>query len=516
MLRQVFTMERGEEEGHAPPERPRTQRTPLNILAGAVVVLSSGYLLLFWLLDALPFQDLPNHLARATIEADLLLNDGRRFGSMFAVDLRLWPYVGGDVALAAFVAAFGPDVAGRLWVIAVAASLPLSLAVYLRTTGHSAYGVLLSVPLSLYLTTDWAFLSGLHHYRLGLAFVVLALAGGQAWLRSGSVRAYVAWAVLLVVSYLLHLSALVLGAVGAAGIALVSLVMRTTTWRRVVAGTLPWWCSPSGKRATPAGRATGDWGWGGLRKVARLVSPYYRYDWPPTRRCSCCSWPSACSCSCAERCSIGPALRDRRGAGAGVPRHLRGAAVRERPRVLHRQPRVAARRGLRAGRVARGGGARSAPERAHGRAHPRARGGQPGGDSAPLIRHNAVMRRYRSVAAEIPAGARVLPVATAPPVGHVDLYLHAGAFATLEAGAMTPYLFSGGPHRFFRYLAPPKGVVDEFWYQGGTALDSVTRSAIVDQFDYLLVKKPYDPGRLPLPTEEVGGSEVVALLKIIR
>ncbi|WP_242343895.1 hypothetical protein [Anaeromyxobacter terrae] len=517
MLRRVFTVERGEVEWRASPERPRSQRTLLEVLAVAVALLSAGYLLLLWSLDALPIQDLPNHLARATVEADLLFHDGRRFGSMFAVDLELWPFVGGDLALAGLVAVFGSDVAGRLWLMAVAASLPLSLAAYLRTTGHSAYGVLLSFPLSLYLTTDWALLSGLHHYRLGLAFVLLALAAGHVWLRSGSVGAYVAWAGLLAVSYLLHLSALVLGAMGAASIALVSLAMRTTTWRRVVAGTLPVVALAVWQASYAGGAPDGDWSWGGLRKIVRLVSPYYRYD-----RLGDAALFLLFAAVCVLLLVRGRALRS-------DPRFVNAAALAlvflgtyaalpfESGRVYYIDSRALPLVAIFV-LVASLAAVEHAPRRSTiavvlavllAAANLAA-------ISTPLIRHNAVMRQYRAVAAEIPAGARVLPVATAPHVGHVDMYLHAGAFATLEAGAMTPYLFSGGPNRFFRYLARPKGIVDEFWYQAGTTLDPHMRSAIVDQFDYLLVKKPYDPGRLPLPVQEVVGSESAALLKIIR
>jgi hypothetical protein len=517
MLRRVLTTDRGEDQEHVSAERSRAERTLVKVLAAALALLSGGYLLLFWSLDSLPFQDLPNHLARASIEADLLLHGGRRFGSMFAVEVRPWPYVGGDLALAGLVGAFGPDAAGRLWVIAVAASLPLSIAVYLRTTGHSAYGVLLSFPVSLYLTTDWSFLSGLHHYRLGLALVVLALAGGQAWLRSGSIGAYVAWAVPFATSYLFHLSALVLGSAGAAAIALVSLAMRRTTWRRVVAGALPVVALGVWQASYGGGVPRNDWGWGGLRKVARLVSPYYRYDWPPDAVLFLL-FAVVCVLLLVRGKVFGSDLRFVTAASLALVFLGTYAALPfESGRLYFIDSRALPLVAIFA-LVASLAAVEHAPRRSAIAAALTVSlaAANLAVISVPLIRHNAVMRQYRAVAAEIPPSARVLPVATADYVGHVDLYLHAGAFATLDAGATTPYLFSGGPHRFFRYLTPPEGIVDEFWYRKGATLDPNVRSSIVDQFDYLLVKRPYDPGRLPLPLEEVAGSEVAALLKIVR
>jgi hypothetical protein len=517
MQQWAFTREQGQETLHPSAGQ---HRTLLKFLTIAVALLSGGYLLLFWSLDALPFQDLPNHLARATIEADLLLDGGRRFGRTFAVELELWPYMGGDLVLAGLVEAFGPNVAGRLWVIAAASSLPLSIAVYLRTTGHSAYGVLLSFPLSLYLTTDWSFLSGLHHYRLGVALVVLALAAGQAWLRSGSLGAYVAWAMLLATSYLMHLSALVLGVAGAAGVALVSLAMRKTTWRRVVAGTVPVFVLVVWHARYAGGAPDDAWGWGGLRKIARLVSPYYRYDW------------------------LADAVLLLLFAAVCVLLLVRGRTARSDQRFVTAASLALVFLGTYAAMPFESGRLYYIDSRALPIAVTFALVASlaavehvPEGSatavalavvlaaanlaviSVPLIRHNAVLRQYRTTAAEIPPGARVLPVVTAPHVGHVDLYLHAGAFATLDAGATTPYLFSlfsGGPQRYFRYRTPPKNVVDEFWYRRGTPLQPDERKEIVDQFDYVLVMKPYDPARLLLPTEEVARSDVAALLKIVR
>lgn len=512
----MFTIERFEGALQASAERPRTQRALLGVLGIAVALLSAGYLVLLWSLDSLPFQDLPNHLARAAIAADLLLDGGRRFGEMFAVELELWPYTGGDVVLGGLVAAFGPAVAGRLWVIAVAVSLPASIAVYLRTSGYSAFAVLLSVPLSLYLTTDWSFLSGLHHYRLGVACVVLALAAGQAWLRGGAPAAYAAWAALLAAAYLMHLSALVLGVAGAAGLALVSLAMRKTTWRRVFAGMIPVAALAVWQARYAGGAPDGVWRWGGLRKVARLFSPYWRYDWVPD---------AALLLLFAAICALllvgGKALRsdERFVTAASLALVFLGTYVAmpfESGRVYYIDSRALPLVAIFVLVASLAAVEHGPPRRTIVLLAVLLAAANLAVIAGPLVAHNAVMRRYRAVAAEIPAGARVLPIATAPHVGHVDLYLHAGAFATLDAGAMTPYLFSGGPTRYFRYRTSPRGIVDEFWYRRGMPLQPEERRTIVDRFDYVIAMKPFDPALLQVPTQEVAGSDIAALLKIVR
>ncbi len=157
----------------------RSNAAKAALVAGTLV--AAGYLALFWMLDGLPFQDLPNHLTRTVIEIDLLVHGGSRFGHLFAFEPQFSPYLGGDALLAGLVAAFGQSAAGKLWLIAVASSLPLSLVVYLRVTRHTSSSILIAFFLSLYLTTDWFFVMGFHHYRLALAFVLLALSAWEVW-----------------------------------------------------------------------------------------------------------------------------------------------------------------------------------------------------------------------------------------------------------------------------------------------------------------------------------------------
>src|SRR5579862_6127163 len=57
------------------------------------------YAAYFAQLTSFPFQDYPNHLARATILADLLFHGGHRFGAAYEFQLALAPYMLHDAIL---------------------------------------------------------------------------------------------------------------------------------------------------------------------------------------------------------------------------------------------------------------------------------------------------------------------------------------------------------------------------------------------------------------------------------
>ena len=155
-------------------------------LVSAAAFLGAAYAALLWSLDGLPYEDFPNHLSRAVVVADLLFHAGQRFRDLFTFKLALNPYILGDLALASMVEVLGPYAAGRLWMVLVAASLPLSLMVYLRATGHSAYGILVAGMVGLYLGTDWFFVNGFTAFRLAVAATILTSAAWTVYLRTGS------------------------------------------------------------------------------------------------------------------------------------------------------------------------------------------------------------------------------------------------------------------------------------------------------------------------------------------
>ena len=498
-----------------PSDRPAPAIPATAVLATAVIII--GYLVLFWSLDSMPFQDLPNHLTRAAIESDLLLHGGQRYGNQFACTPLLTPYVGGDALLAGLVTAFGAGIAGRMWVLVAAASFPVSLAIYLRAARFSPYSIFVASILSLYLTTEWFFLTGMFHFRLAVAVVLLALAAWEVWLRKRSVGAYIAWTLLVVAGYLIHLSALLFSAVAAAVIGLVAVARRETSWRRATAGTLPlatvtlWQVL-----APPSDVSEGVKIWGGWRKLWAVLAPFARYEWP---------LDGALLLGLAGVCALlllhGTVARsDRRVVSAVLLTIVFLALYAVIPFASGRFSHLDTRAVVLAATFAVVA-ALAAGE--HGGVRSRAviwlsllvALGNLALLSAHLIGHNRVLREYRAIAARVPPDARVLPVATVPLDGFTNPFIHAGAFVTLDAGAFTPYLPTSGATRYFGYRSPPSRPVGEFWYQAAQPTAPGARAAIERDFDYLIVMNPFDPMRLPVATEVVARNEAATLLRIV-
>jgi hypothetical protein len=130
-----------------------------------------------------------------------------------------------------------------------------------------------------------------------------------------------------------------------------------------------------------------------------------------------------------------------------------------------------------------------------------------------LLPGNAVMRDIRAVAAQVPAGATFVSVDTLPKDGTTDPFLHAGLFATIERGARSPYLFTGGTTRYF-LAAPHIGAPTEFWYQ--KADRPWAGAELVDAYRYVLATKPLDRSLLPAPTRVLAEDAGAVLLEVQR
>ncbi len=484
-------------------------------------LLAIAYLALFWSLDALPLGDLPNHLTRAAIISDLLFEGGHRFGQAYRLDLRAVPYVLGDLGLAALVHWFGPWAAGRVWACLVAASLPAAVVVYLRSAGFTRRSVILGGVLSLYLATDWFFVNGFGHYRLAVALTLLALAAWERVLQSGERSpwpALTACSALLATGYLVHLSTLLFGAVALALTGAVAVRRREASLPRAASFALPvgaiglWQLHVSG--VNPGGEHLLLLS--PARKVLAAASPFLRYDLRPELPLIA-GFVLACALLAAG--GWGRTRGDRRvatsaalclaflGLYAALP-HSRGSVAYIDVRALP------------FGALFALFGALALSERAPrpSRLAPALAAGVAAANLAVLAAHlrpaNAEMRAYRDLASRIPSGARVLTVATRPPDGRSNPFLHAGTLATLESGAITPYLFQGGVTPYFRALHPGPPAPSEFWYQGGETPAGLLR--VAQAYDYCLLMIPFDPLRIPLPAREIARNGTAALLALRR
>jgi O-antigen/teichoic acid export membrane protein len=497
----------------------RRRPSVTGVLAAGGAAVAAGYVVLLATLHGLPYQDLPNHLARATISADLLFDAGRRFGDAFSVRPGLAPYVLHDLAFAWLVHALGPYAAGCALMILSFLATPVAVAVLLRAWRCSRSEVILGCVVSLYLSSDFTFVTGFTSYRLGFATALLALAAWSTFLESGSRRAYLGYAVAVAVGYLTHLSATFFTAFCVAATAVLAvrrapgaLVVPVTLLRRALAGVLPlvatvaWHVSRDG--VAPAGPTE----WPTLvRKATGAFLPFHRYDLASEGvlfaafvgvlalvvlhrepgRLRRAVTPAVLAGTCFALYAVLPFSRG----------YLAYLDLRALPFAWLFVAIAAIRAGDRA--RPRWGAALLALALAAANL---------GQLAHHLLRHDAVMRGYREIAAQVPAGATFAPVATRPRDGTTNPYLHAGSFATIERGARSPYLFIGGVTSHFqarRIVTAPT----EFWYQQEW-WDRTAGARLVEAFPLLLVMKPFDPARLPAATGVLAENEVATLLEV--
>jgi hypothetical protein len=166
-----------------------------------------------------------------------------------------------------------------------------------------------------------------------------------------------------------------------------------------------------------------------------------------------------------------------------------------------------------------------------------------------LAKNDAWANRYREVVAAIPAGARVLPIYTAPSQMDIEPFRHVGSFVTLDRRAIIPYLFSGDRGdlmKYFTYRTRPY-MAEESWYKSreywATATEAtyevqgrrytwrfqyaradhqwemsqlvpVDWNRVACEYDFLLPIMPYQENFLEIPTKAVAYNETAALLAV--
>jgi hypothetical protein len=130
-----------------------------------------------------------------------------------------------------------------------------------------------------------------------------------------------------------------------------------------------------------------------------------------------------------------------------------------------------------------------------------------------MLPQDAAMGRYRALTASIPRGAKVLPIDTLP-LRHYRPFLHAGAYATMNHGALTPYIFASDivPNMpYFEYRKRPSYAPLESWYSLNR---SVSWNKVVQEYQYLLVTVPWTAQKIPVSYTVVTQNDVAALLRL--
>ncbi len=479
-----------------------------------------------------PFQDNPNHLARAVVMADLIFHKGGEFGSWFQYQFLAVPYIAGDLMLATAVEVFGPRGGDALWTGLVFLSLPAALWFYLRTLKVGRDGQLLGLLLSLYLSTDWFFFMGFFEYRIGIAATVATLGIVQLLRAHWSARLLLFYALLVVLGYLIHLASLVCLAAGVGITALVRLRWRTTTLRREIALMLPfiavfaWHFGVARYYSTLSTVPLEEIEWDGLLgKIKRLPWDLLRFrsrtDWPLVILFLVCLWWP-------------------------THRHLRRGVFKSRD-VIETLALLAVFLAFYAVLPMANADAYFVDVRPlafipvmllvgwaqlqdESLASPVA--GFPvtlalalalvGANLAYvqkyMARYEGYFTEYRRIVAAIPRGARVMLVNTHGESGMpIEPMRHAGEFVLVDRGAFTSDLFSadgGQPMKYFRYVKKPY-VPDqeEQWYREWPTVP-VDWNKMACAYDFFLVTKPYLADRIRLSTQTVAENGAAALLAI--
>ena len=257
----------------------------------AVALLIAGYVFIigrssyFWLLD------FPNHLARATVMADLMFHHGSHFGADFQYQFMFVPYVLADLALTGLVGLLGPVDAASVWECVTFLSYPLALLFFLRVNRTPATGQIIGVLFATVLSPDWFFFGGALAFRLGLALTLMAVGLAIMLRRRRSVALACLYAVVVVSAYLTHVSALLFTVVAIGITGLLRLWYRETNLRTEALLWVPILALVAWKfgivnegrltQNTLQGNGLFEWEWGTLReKLSLASSDFHRFGLP--------------------------------------------------------------------------------------------------------------------------------------------------------------------------------------------------------------------------------------------
>ena len=527
--------------GSAAPTSPNIPAT----LFIALVALYAGFGLC---LGNAPMQDLPDHLTRAHIIADLLFNRGAQFGNFFALKLSFFPYVAGDLVLATLDRCVGTAWACRLWIAALITLMPLSVWFAVRRQGASELAAATAGVLALYVATDQFFILGFTNYLLSAACAFFTLGWFHTAARTGRAGAYVCFVLLLVLSYAIHLTALVFISI----IIAVSLTFEIVKKRLTVPRAALLMLAPVplvmfqliaapaivfGHRA-PIGQAmdttalaaeamhtasvasyslpgtqAADWREVAFSKIVRLGFPAERFNRTADFVLFALlvavaafpilfSWRRAIHVS-AEPLLIGCVLA----ALYLITPPVVGGVFYSDVRPLHYALLFLLVAGVRSAElypsVARTQFASAVIVALANLIYV----------AVYMLPQNLAMERYRSLTASIPRGAKVLPIDTLP-LRHYRPFLHAGAYATSDHSALTPYIFAADivPNMpYFEYRERPSYAPYESWYSLNT---KVSWSQVVREYQYMLVTVPWTARRIPVSYTVVSQNDVAALLRL--
>ena len=488
----------------------------------AFATIAAAYVVVLARFTAFPFQDFPNHLARAAILADLMFHHGATFGQMFEFRFMPVPYILGDLLLAGVVELIGATSAGVLWNTLVLVSWPAALLFLAHAHGLSRNTRLFVLLISLVLATDWFFLLAFTQFRLGMALMVVALALAHL-LRLRWSAARFAWLCATVIAgYFTHLAFVMFLAPSLIVSGVVRLYFRRTSVRTELALFAPvllvmlWHFGYADHAYRSPEPAPYGWIWGSVGlKLSGLQSELLRFGsrdskllmlgfvavigwglWRDLR------WRTLLKPQVVEALALAFTflciyfvLPSQYSQAAYVD--VRALALISLFLIL---ARVQLTDDMTAPTVVLPLAAILAVlNLAYLATH--------------LAGEDAWMKGYRELAERIPRGATVLPIYTSGKDGGMSPRLHTASYIVMDRQALMPYLFSadaGHPMKYFRYKNRPYEPYAR-WYNLPRYVDW---RAIGCTYEFLLVGKPYDPRRIELPASTVAENGSAALLRV--
>jgi hypothetical protein len=441
--------------GHVP-------RRWVRALWWGTIIIAAVYFLLWIRLNNLPFLDFPNHLARAVIMADALFDHGVRFGHAFAVRLSASTYVLGDLALASLVEAIGAGRAGPLWAALVFLSLPASLAYFARALFLSPLACATAFLIGCYLGSSWFFLAGFFSFQLAVSLSLVAAANLCRQCEAVSRWRLAIIIALTTLGYFIHITIVLFVCVLCVVIAIAYPAPRR---QRALATTAPFLFASAlliWGVLDPAAATHGGSDWGGVTaKLLRLVSPFVRFGLRAEVLCvlplallawlGIQSWKKLrrdgrallCSVMVGAFLAMYCVLPVSQGHGYDVDvRALAPMYTGIILLMLLAIDQATERLQITAWAAA----AWLALANLWCLQH----------ELSPLDKTIGV---YRAILQMVPEQSTLLPVSAAPNVGRHQAFLHAGSWATIDRGAITPYLFSGSTGEamsYFRYVHTPE------------------------------------------------------------
>ena len=478
------------------------------------------YLLFLGTLKNFPFSDLPNQLARATIMGDLLFNAGAEYGAQFRLTPAFVPYIGGDLVLAVLTRIFGPEGGGRVWVLATFLSMPAAVWYLLASVrlGHRAWAV--ATLLSLYFATDWFFVSGMFNYRWALALAIAAYGAFRRYQGSPGVARYALYCLLVVLGYLVHLSAPVLLGTMLAGACAMQLLRRRLAIRVALAGMAPVVAVLAINMVTMQPRALGDvFRWRGpVAKLLAAGSSGLRFHAPwesllflLVAACLIVVWRQSRGSGrgelADEACGVVAALLVLFAilpveAGSAYDVDSRAIPALEALLMIAVVARIDARP---ANRPAAAALALASCAALANLAYLQVEVGP----------QDARLGDYRRVLDTLPAGARFLGINTRPALGRYQPFSHAESLGVLHHQPATANLFGAHNVSFISYFSfrdVPPYAPPVYWALHGSR--EVNWAAMRADYDFLLVTRPFDHSLVPIAYSTSSENAVAALLKV--